>query len=455
MSIRARLVVLVCAVLGGVGSVWGRDIIYIPAGFPGVCAESLSTGEHYCPPGTTAQANAFCSEDLQYLRQWARSVGLDLCAGSAPTAAAINVDQVLLVDDRNMSSLLDGLLAPVARDLRVWEKSGPFRNREDLVRNVWIVGEASGAVSASATGAGSGGGETPVSTDEPGTGNRQSPATVAPDGGQTGDDLSGTDDQQASGDDSDEPRPGDHEPASGRCVPGQPFEYFSEQKQLHIQFSDDEAQFWFRVAQALYPSMVRTRANEFVHTQASEQANLHSQIQRSGALTGDAITVDVNINRRRCDRRVENVDIYNYDVFYSGTPTTGEGQEPDDRRQASAGDAAEPQSRGGNSSAGRCVPGQPFEPLRERRTHHIEFSDFEAQFWSRIGQALTLDMPWDVADDFVIKAAFGAWRDQHASMRDQGVQAGQHVEVSVLYSLRPCDRHVEYVSFLGFGWGES
>jgi hypothetical protein len=450
MPIAARLAIAVWALLGAAGSVWGRDIIYIPDGFPGVCAESLSTGQHYCPPGTE-RVTPFCSENLPYLRQWARSVGLELCGGSAPTAGAINVDQVLLVDDRNMSSPLDDLLAPVTRDLRVWEKSGPFRDRENVVRSVWVVGEGSAAVSAPPMD-GVIGREAPVSTDEPGTGNGQGPDTGAPDAGQPGDDgLSGSDDQQVSGDDSAEPQPNGTEPASSRCVPGQPFEPLREEKWLRIVVgSDREAPIWFRIAQALYPYMVPSRANELVRDERDAWMDRHSGLPSDGlAQPGETLEVGVTIWRRPCDRRVEDIDIWNYRAT-----TAAEGEESVADEQESGDDSAEPQPNGTDPTSSPCVPGQAFEPIREQRTHYIEYSASETRFWTRIVQALSLDMPWNVANDFVIKAAFGVWRDHHATMRRRGFQAGQAVSVNVLYSRRPCDRRVQYVSILRIGYEE-
>jgi hypothetical protein len=345
MTVSGQLVIFTCVALGGAGSVWARDIIYIPAGFPGVCAESVSSGEYYCPPGTE-RATPFCSENLPYLRQWARSVGLELCGESPPSADdVVTVDQALLVDDRNLTNTLDGLLAPVTRDLRVWEKTGPFRDEDYLVRSVWVVGEGSAAATGSSdTGSPSGegpgtgsSGDAPVSTNESGGGG-QDPGTRAPDGGHTGDDPPVSDTQLASSDDSAESQPDGNEPGSSRCTPGQPVEYYEQRTTLSILFDSDELLFRDRVARALAQYMQRNRADEFAN-RAEPLATYHAKQLTRRVRSGNTVRPDTFIKRRRCDRRV-------MDVRFNIVPrvpdnTTGAGTEtpePDEAAACAVGD---------------------------------------------------------------------------------------------------------------------
>ena len=121
---------------------FSQDVVYIPAQFPITCARSLTRDQSYCPPNVTRVADDFCSSDLRGLRDWAKRYDMPVCGQSQPaTVDGESYDQILLVDDRHLSSNLRTLLGPLTRADGVLLQGGPYRDRGNTVRMVLVVYE--------------------------------------------------------------------------------------------------------------------------------------------------------------------------------------------------------------------------------------------------------------------------------------------------------------------------
>jgi hypothetical protein len=83
---------------------------YFPQGYPTVCGENLTAGELLCPNSVTAPGSTFEDTDLEGLR-----IALDALGGPRTTIA--NTRFVILVDDRNLSPGLQGLMGDAIRNL--------------------------------------------------------------------------------------------------------------------------------------------------------------------------------------------------------------------------------------------------------------------------------------------------------------------------------------------------
>jgi hypothetical protein len=321
------LLVLTFALALGAVAARAEDVIYVPAGFPSVCAQSLTNGVSYCPDGVSGEAAAFCSESLPNLKLWVSQKGLPFCG--AQGSGGTGFDQVLLVDDRNLPGSLSRLLEPIARDGRVFEKSGPFRDEDRVIRSVWIVGEGGGSRPGDdvgrPSGSGGSGGEGTDTGDSgasrtggtsggsSGTGGGGSSGTGGTSGGSSG---TGAASQQDTG--SDGPVSGDNaeqrnneSSGTSECRPGDQ-EYFEDIERFTVEFRKDYLPFRTLVGQALSRYMVTSRAHQFAGASPLLR-EYHAKMVRNRVAEGVSVPITAQIKRRRCDRRVESVE-------FSGLP---------------------------------------------------------------------------------------------------------------------------------------
>lgn len=125
------------------------QVIYVPAGFPSVCALELNSGRDMCPTGVTESAGDFCASGLTRLNHESSRIGVSPCSGGSGEGNATQAELVLLVDDRNLNVGLRGALAPVivtsGASTSVGAAHRVFRNRAGtVVRDTIIIGEVSG-----------------------------------------------------------------------------------------------------------------------------------------------------------------------------------------------------------------------------------------------------------------------------------------------------------------------
>jgi hypothetical protein len=124
------------------------SVYYIPAEFPEVCAELLSTpGAHDCPGDVTHQAPAFCDAGLRGLTLALQALGLPAC--DAGNADLPGFDMVVVVDDRNLSPRMTEIFGVSVADSANRRVVYPVTTRSGERPRALLIGEALYAEAAS------------------------------------------------------------------------------------------------------------------------------------------------------------------------------------------------------------------------------------------------------------------------------------------------------------------
>ena len=243
-------------------------------------------------------------------------------------------DQVLLVDDRQMSPALRQLLNPLSFDGRVSAQGGLYRNMEFISRRVLVVfesgnvssndgtpvvtGTATPASSTDSNQSASGGSSQPDNQQQPDSGSAgASGGTQTQSSDQTAQNVgSGTDGGQANTA-SETPNSADSPTdETRRPTNSDPWHPVTQTIELQIPFSRNFIDFRNAYGRALSRHMMRERAYEFARELGIQ--GIHRQLLRGNCdkcagkakfANGDLINITVRLERRNTTRRVEGVGI--------------------------------------------------------------------------------------------------------------------------------------------------
>jgi len=116
-------------------------VFFIPGNFPATCHEELpSQGTAPAAPGCR-QSTPFCDRELPGLHLARQALNLGSCEASSSTEGVPGIDVVVLVDDRDLGSVLSALLGDSLRQIDNETAVVPSRTPAGRSPQAMIVGE--------------------------------------------------------------------------------------------------------------------------------------------------------------------------------------------------------------------------------------------------------------------------------------------------------------------------
>lgn len=317
---------VLAAVIFGAQSVYATtEVLYFPSDFPDTsCAFSLTLNRPSCPEGVTQQSQSFCSKNLKGLDIILDMLGQETCSGEHRESSleAASLAMVWLVDDLNGSGELLDKFGGSAQDTEYGRMIVPsvksfIDSQGRLYHPVFVVGEAmfdkgedSGKeftdetwrwyiedmVNAALKDEQEGSTEErpAASTDNSTDSQQQSSGNVSD---QEQEDTSAGS-SAASTDDSTSSQQQQRRAGESGTV--------TERRTITVPYSPARDTFLKRIRNKIDDWMVRARAEAFVF-ESDELGDTHEMLLNDGIVSGTNVRLRVIIERRRSDRRVEDV----------------------------------------------------------------------------------------------------------------------------------------------------